>query len=117
MKALVHYSTKFLAACWLMAMLYTATDIYAVPKPKIPAKTVYIAIVAVDPAAMTITVEPKNSMSTEPKTYKVTPATVVKVSGNPASLADLKPEMQVHFTLAADGTTATELLGAPAPRE
>ncbi len=87
----------------------------APPKPKIPAKVVYIAVKSVDTTAMTITVEPRNSMSTEAKTYKVTPATVVKVNGNPATLADLKPDMQVHFTLAADNVTATELSASRPP--
>ena len=40
----------------------------APPKPKIPAKVVYIAIKSIDTTAMTITVEPRNSMSTEAKT-------------------------------------------------
>ena len=70
---------------------------------------VYIAVVSMDTAAMTITVEPRNSMSTEARTYKVTPATVVKVNGNPATLADLKPDMAIRFTLAPDKVTATEL--------
>ena len=74
-------------------------------------------IVSVDPAAITITLQPKDSMNTETKVYKAMPTTVVKVMGNPAILADLKPEMQVHFTLSPDGTTATELLGSPALRE
>ena len=117
MKTLVRWSTKLLTAAWLLAMLYTAADLYAAPKPKLPAKTVYIDLVAVDATAQTITVEAKNSMNTEAHTYKVTPTTVVKVNGNPATLADLKPDMQVHFTLAADGTTATEVLGSPAPKE
>ena len=96
-------------------MVWTASEIYAAPKSKVPAKVVYISIVAVDATAMTITVEPRNSMSTESKTYKVTSATVVKVNGNPAPLTDLKPDMQVHFQLAADGTTATELSASRAP--
>ena len=87
----------------------------APPKPKIPPQVVYIAIVSVDATAMTITVEPRNSMSTEKKTYKVTSATVVKVNGNPSTLADLKPDMQVHFTLAADNVTATELFASRPP--
>lgn len=115
MKTFISWSTKFLTTCWLVAMIFTASEIYAAPKPKIPAKVVYIEIVSVNPAAMTITVEPKNSMSSEAKTYKVTPATTVKVNGNPAALADLKPDMMIHFTLAADGVTATELSGSRAP--
>ena len=87
----------------------------APPKPKIPAKVVYIAIKSVDTAAMTVTVEPRNSMSTEKKTYRVTPATAVKMNGNPATLADLKPDMAIHFTLAADNVTATELSASRPP--
>ena len=117
MKTLIRWSTRLLTACWLIVMGYTASDIYAAPKPKIPARTVYIAVVSVDPTAMTITVQPKNSMSTDAKTYKVTPTTTVKVNGNSAALPDLKPDMMIHFTLASDGTTATELLGSPAPKE
>ncbi len=116
MKTFIHWSTKLLTACWMVVMLATASEIYAAPKPKIPAKMVYIEIVSMDATAMTITVEPKNSMSTEAKTYKVTPATAVKVDGKPATLADLKPDMMVHFTLATDGVTATELSGSAAPR-
>ena len=100
----------------LFFVLGALAPLHAAPKPVLPKKVVYIAVVSVDPAAMTITVEPRNSMSTEAKTYKVTPATVVKVNGNPAALADLKPDMQVHFTLAADNVTANELDGSPAPR-
>ena len=87
----------------------------APPKPKIPAKVVYIAIVSVDATAMTVTVEPRNSMSTEKKTYKVTPATAVKVNGNPATLADLKSDMAIHFTVAPDNVTATELAASRPP--
>lgn len=93
-----------------------ATQLVAAPpKPKIPAKVVYIAIKSIDTTAMTITVEPRNSMSTEAKTYKVTTSTVVKVNGNPATLAELKPDMAIHFTLAADNVTATELSASRAP--
>ena len=99
----------------MVVMLATVSEIYAAPKSKIPAKTVYLSIVSVDATAMTITVEPKNSMSSESKTYKVTPATVVKVNGTPAALADLKPDMAIHFTLAADNVTATELSASRAP--
>ena len=87
----------------------------APPKPKTPAKVVYVAIKSIDAAAMTIAVEPRNSMSTEAKTYKVTPATIIKVNGNPATLADLKPDMAIHFQLTADGTTATELSASRVP--
>ena len=85
------------------------------PKPKLPPKAVYIAIVSVDVAAMTVTVEPRNSMATEAKTYKVTPTTVVKVYGNVATLTDLKPDMAIHFQLTPDGITATELSASKAP--
>lgn len=115
MKTFICWSTKLLTACWVVVMLATASEIYAAPKPRIPPKMVYIEIVSVDATAMTVTVEPKNSMSTEAKTYKVTPATTVKVNGKSATLADLKPDMMVHFTLAADRVTITELSGSPAP--
>ena len=114
-KTFVGWSTKLLTVCWMVAMVWTASEIYAAPKAKIPPKTVYIEVVSVDPTAMTITVQPKNSMSTEAKTYKITPSTTVKVNGNPATLTDLKPDMQIHFTLAADGVTATELSASRAP--
>lgn len=117
MKTFVRWSSHLLAICFVVVMFTTVTDLYAAPKPKLPAKTVYIEITAVDPAAMTITTQAKNSMDSATHTYKVTPATTVKVNGNPAAIADLKPDMQVHFTLTPDGTTATELLGSPAPRE
>ena len=117
MKFFVCWSTRLLTVCWLAFMVGTVTDLCAAPKPKIPAKVVYIALVSSDPAAMTVTVQPKNSMSTEAHTYKVTTATVIKVNGNPATLADLKPDMQVHFRLAADGATAEELSASPAPKE
>ncbi len=115
MKTFIHWSTTLLTVCWVVVMFATASEIYAAPKPKVPPKMVYIEVVSVDSTAMSITVQPKNSMSTEAKTYKVTPATTVKVNGKPATLADLKPDMMVHFTLAADGVTATELSGSPAP--
>ena len=104
---------------WLLAVmciLGVGAQLMATPpKPKLPPKAVYIAIVSVDTAAMTITVEPRNSMATDKKTYKVTPATVVKVYGSPATLADLKPDMAIHFTLAADNVTATELSASRPP--
>jgi hypothetical protein len=96
-------------------LVLTISTLNAAPKPKVPARVVYIAIVSVDPPAMTITVELKNSMSTEKKMYKVTNATVVKVNGNTAALIDLKPDMQIHFHLAADGITADDLSASPAP--
>ena len=99
-----------------VVLVLTVTSIHAAPPtPKIPPKAVYIAIKDVDATAMTITVEPRNSMSTEAKTYKLTPATVVKVYGNPATLADLKPDMAIRFTLAADNVTATELSASRPP--
>ena len=105
--------------CLVVVLFITGTvgqlDAAPPPKPKIPAKVVYIAIVSVDPTAMTITVEPRNSMSSEKKTYKVTPTTVIKIYGSPAKLADLKPDMQIHFTLAADNVTATELSASRPP--
>ena len=88
----------------------------APPAPKLPPKLVYIEVVSTDPAASTVTVRPRNSMSTEAKTYQVTPTTKITVSGNPAALADLKAGLQVHFHLLADGTTADELAASPAPR-
>ena len=108
MKQFVRLLTVFL-------VLGVIAQLNAAPKPTIPKKVVYIAVVSVDPTAMTITVEPRNSMSSEKKTYKVTPATVIKANGNPATLADLKPDMQVHFTLAADNVTATELSASRPP--
>ena len=117
MKTFICWSTKLLTVSWLLVMVYTASDIYAAPKPKVPVKTPYIEITAVDTTAMTITTAAKNSMDSATHTYKVTTTTVVKVNGTPATLADLKPDMQIHFTLAADGITATELSGSPAPRE
>ena len=102
----------------LLAVLLVlgTTSIHAAPPvPKIPPKAVYIAIKSVDATAMTITVEPHNSMSTEAKTYKVTPTTVVKVNGNPATLADLKSDMAVHFTFATDNVTVTELSATRPP--
>ena len=113
----IRWSTRLLTVAFVACLFATVADIHGATKPKVTPKTVYIAVVSVDSAAMTITVEPKNSMSTDTHTYKVTPATVVKVNGNPAMLADLKPDMMVHFELAADGTTATELSASPAPRE
>ena len=98
----------------VLVLIVTNVDA-APPAPKTPPRMVYIAIKVVDPTAMTITVEPRNSMSTEAKTYKVTPTTVVKVYGNPATLADLKPDMAVHFTLASDNVTATELSASRPP--
>lgn len=98
-------------------MVWMGSEIYAAPKAKIPPKMVYIEVISVDAMAMTITVQPKNSMSTEAKTYKVTTSTTVKVNGNPAALSDLKSDMQIHFNLASDGVTATELSGLSAPRD
>ena len=104
------------SAFLILFVLGTTTRLNAAPPaPKIPPKAVYVAIKSVDTAALTITVEPRNSMSTEAKTYKLTPTTVVKVYGNPATLADLKPDMAVHFTLAADNVTLTELSASRAP--
>ena len=115
MKTFIRWSTRLLTACWLMVMVSTVSDICAAPKPKLPAKTVYIEVGFVDTTAMTITTAAKNSMDSATHTYKVTPATVVKVNDNPATLVDLKPDMHVHFALAQHGTTATEILGLPAP--
>ncbi len=98
-------------------MLSTTAEIYAAPKPRIPPKVVYIEIVSVDAKGMTITVRPRNSMSTDEKAYKLTPSTAVKMNGTPATLADLKAGMQIHFELGADGITATELSASPAPKE
>lgn len=117
MKTAIRWSARLLGAVSLFLILGTSPNLRAAPKPKPAPKAVYIAIVSVDPKAMTITVEPRNSMSTDAKTYKVTPTTVVKVNGNPAALADLKPDMQVRFTLDADGATANELSASPAPRD
>ena len=58
------------SAFLLFCILGALAPLQAAPKPIVPKKVVYIAIVSVDPAAMTITVEPRNSMSTEAKTYK-----------------------------------------------
>ena len=113
MKTILRSGAPFLV---VLFMLRTPIQLDAAPKPTVPKKLVYIAVVSVDLAAMTITVEPRNSMSTEAKTYKVTTGTVIKVNGNPAAMADLKPEMQGRFTLAADGATASVLDGSPAPR-
>ena len=52
MKTFIRWSTKFLAVCWLLVMGYTTADIYAAPRPKTPAKTVYISIVSVDPSLL-----------------------------------------------------------------
>lgn len=101
----------------LVPMLATPASVQATPPAhKLPPKMVYIEVVSVDATANTITVQPKNSMSTEAKTYKVTPATKITVNGSPATLTDLKAGSQVHFHLTADGTTADELAASPAPR-
>ena len=84
---------QFIRLLAVFLLLGATTQLDAAPKPTIPKKVVYIAIVSVDSAAMTITVEPKNSMSSEKKAYKVTTATIIKANGNPATLADLKPDM------------------------
>ena len=102
-------------AC-LVALTAVAPLQAAPPAHKLPPKMVYIEVVSVDAAASTVTVEPKNSMSTEARTYKVTPATRITLNGRPAALADLKAGLQVHFHLLADGTTADELSASPAPR-
>ncbi len=107
---------KAILRCLAVVLVLGTTSIHAAPPaPKIPPKAVYIAIKSVDSTAMTITVEPRNSMSTEAKTYKLTPTTVVKVYGNPATLADLKPDLAIHFTLAADNVTVTELSASRPP--
>ena len=108
---------QFIQLLLILLLLGNTSQLEAAPKPTIPKKVVYIAIKSIDTTAMTITVEPRNSMSTEAKTYKVTTATLIKVNGNSGVLTDLKPDMQVHFTLAADGVTASELDGSPAPKD
>lgn len=86
------------------------------PKKGKPApKMVYTAIASVNTSAMTITVEPKNSPSTATKTYKLTPQTKVTVNGNPATLADLKPGLQIHVGAGMDADVAEELHASSPP--
>ena len=110
-------SLRSLAVATVFLALAATPPAHALPPAhKLPPKMVYIEVASVDTAAMTITVQPKNSMSTDAKTYKVTAATKITVDGRPATLADLKAGQQVHFHLLADGTTADELAASPAPR-
>ncbi len=109
--------TRFVTAAIPFVVL-ASSGVAAPQTPhRLPPKVVYIEVVTTDTTAMTITVQPKNSMSADAKTYKVTPAAKITVSGNPATLADLKSGLQVHFHLtAADSTAVDELSASPAPR-
>lgn len=84
---------------------------------KPPPKPVYMAIASVDTTAMTITVEPKNNNSTATKTYKITPKTKVTINGNPGTLSDLRPGLQIHVGLGMDADVAEELSASPAPAD
>lgn len=81
------------------------------PKPPIP----YTAILAVDAAAMTITTQPMNSTATGFKTYKLAPQTKVTVNGQSATLADLKPGMQIRVGAGMDAGIAEEISATPPP--
>ena len=81
-----------------------------------PPKTTYMAIVSVNKKAMTITIAPKNSTSTETKTFKMTPATKVTLNGKPGTLASLKPGLQITVGAGMDPETAEELQAVTPPR-
>lgn len=79
------------------------------PKALIP----YTAIASVD--AGSITTEPMNSTATGTKIYQLSAKTKVTVNGQTATLADLKPGMQVRVGAGMDAGIAEEISATPAP--
>ncbi len=64
-------------------------------------------VTAVDATAKTITISAgKKSDASGPQTFAVTTATVIKIDGTTATLADIKPKMNASVVPAADGKTA-----------
>lgn len=76
---------------------------------KPPPKPVYTAIASVDPTAMTITTEAKNTPSAATKTYKISPRTKITVNGRDGTVADLKPGLQIRVGAGMDADVAEEL--------
>lgn len=76
---------------------------------KPPPKTVYNAIASVDATAMTITTEAKNIPSTATKTYRISPQVRITVNGRDATIADLKPGLQISVGAGMDADVAEEL--------
>lgn len=81
------------------------------PKAQVP----YTAIESVDVTRMTITTQPMNSTASGVKTYRLTPRTKVTVNGQPATLSDLKPGLQVRVGAGMDADVAEEIAATPPP--
>ncbi len=74
-------------------------------------------IATVDTQAMTITVQPKNSTANTSKTYKFTAQTKITVNGQPATVSDLKPGLQIRVGTGSHEDTADELSATPPPAD
>ena len=77
----------------------------------------YEAIQSVNMSAGTVTIVPKNGASHTSKTLRITPDTVVTISGQRSTLQQLQPGMKVNVGLGADADAAAELSASPAPRK
>jgi hypothetical protein len=77
----------------------------------------YEAIQSVNTSAGTVTIVPKNGVSHTPKTLRITPDTVVTISGQRSTVQQLQPGMKVNVGLGADADAAAELNASPAPRK
>ncbi len=117
MKQVACRSASFFVALGLL-LLSAGISHAGVPRGKThkpPPKTVYTAIASIDTKAMTITVEPKNSTATATRTYKISSRTQVTVNGQPGTLADLKPGLQIRIGAGMDADVAEELSASAPP--
>ena len=84
---------------------------------KPPPAPVYTAIASVDPTGMTITTESKNTSSTATKTYRISPRVKITVNGQPGTIADLKPGLQISVGAGMDAGVAEELSARTPPAD
>ena len=117
MKKMTRWFASLLAVCSVFFTLTTAAHAAGKPTPRPKPRIPYTAIASVDPAAMTITVEPKNSTATGTKTFKFTAQTKITVNGHDGTVADLTPGQQVHVGLGTSDTIADELTVTAPPAD
>lgn len=117
MQFITYRSVKLFAAICLSFSLTVVTHAKPPRKAKEPPKVAYMAIASLDPKAMVIVIELKNSTATVSKTYHFTPQTRITVNGQNGAVSDLKTGQQIRVGTGPDEGVADELSASNPPAD